>query len=139
MKLTGDVRVLGNAQIIQRDVLLKFQYAFEFLADVAPEICAEVQESYCQTMDKLYSVRSAALAHSGWSQPHAWCDIGAVLAELSRREASAAAAAVQRFCGKKNKKSQSCILFKNPLSEASVNEALPPPLCSTTSSLIRRS
>jgi hypothetical protein len=44
-----------NIQQIQSSVLFKYRDFYEFLAEVAPDACAEVVDSYSSTMDKLYA------------------------------------------------------------------------------------
>ena len=44
-----------NLQQIQSSVLLKYRSFYEFLAEVDPDVCAEVVSSYSSTMDKLYA------------------------------------------------------------------------------------
>ena len=39
-----------NIQMVQESKFLKAKYLLEFLADVAPDILGEVQDSYCSTM-----------------------------------------------------------------------------------------
>ena len=49
-----------NLQQIQSSVLLKYRSFYEFLAEVDPDVSAEVVDSYSSTMDKLYGSPSFA-------------------------------------------------------------------------------